>query len=96
MATLSIAIIKGLSEDYSRAELVTLRQAATAAVMNNLPRVEITGANYDVGGQSGEFVQGKPEMIAEYCMAAIDYLDASVKRNDTMVFGDFSYRPAAW
>jgi len=97
MATLSTAIVKGLAEDYTRAELVTLRQAATAAVMNNLPRVEITGANYDVGGQSGEFVKGEPEKVAEYCQAAIEYIDeAAVQRNDEVVFGDFQYRWVSW
>lgn len=76
---------------------MTLRQAATAAVMNNLPRVEITGANYDVGGQSGEFIQGEPEKVAEYCQAAIDYIDSqSVRRNDEVVFGDFRYRWTSW
>jgi len=96
MATLSSAIIKGLAEDYTRVQLAELRRAATDAVMNNLPRVEITGANYDVGGQSGEFVQGKPELIAEYCQAAIEHMDSCSQRNDSIVFGDFSNRPAAW
>lgn len=73
-----------------------MRQAAVTAVMNDLPRVEITGANYDVGGQSGEFIKGQPEKIAEYTQAAIDYIDSNVERNNSVVFGDFSNRPAGW
>jgi hypothetical protein len=96
MATLSNAIIKAIAEDFTRAQLVQMRQAAVAAVMKDLPRVEITGANYDVGGQSGEFIQGKPRDVVEYAQAAIDYIDSTVKRNNNVVFGDFSNRPAGW
>jgi len=96
MATLSNAVIKALSEDFTRAQLVELRTAAVSAVMNDLPRVEITGANYDVGGQTGEFIKGSPEKIAEYAQASIEYIDSTTKRNDSVVFGDFSSRPVGW
>jgi hypothetical protein len=91
-----MAVVKGLAEDYTRLQLVVLRKAATDAVMAELPRVEITGANFETGGQSGEFIKGQPEKVAEYAHAAIQYLDEAVKRNDSVVFGDFSRRRAGW
>ena len=95
MANVS-SIAKAVAADYSRAQLVTWRMAATEAIMAELPRVEITGANFDAGGSSGEFVNGRPERILEICNLAIDLLDNTEKRNRNQFVGDFSQRRAGW
>ena len=96
MASLSNAVISSLVEDYTRSDLVTLRKAATDAVLANLPRIELTGVNFETGGHSGEFVNGDPVQVAEYCQAAIDRHDEDVMRNESVVFGDFSSRRVGW
>ena len=58
MACVSRAVVKSLVDNYTRDQLVEWQKAATAALMANLPRVELTGTNFENGGSTGEFVGG--------------------------------------
>lgn len=98
---ISATLVRAYAEDYSRAQLVTWRQAASAALAENLDRVELTSANFKEGGSGGQFVKGEPKFIVELMTAAIDYLDAEAdaaqtKANPAMIHNDFSRRPVGW
>ena len=96
MAIISSAIIKALVDNYTREELRAWQSAGITAVMNNLPRVEVTGANFEMGGSSGEFVGGDPQQVVELTTAAIEWIDAEAKTNDRQASADFSRRRVGW
>ncbi len=93
-----VDIVRAYAETYSRAELVVIRKAAVVAHSRNLPRVEVTGANFKEGGSQGVYVEGETKEVMAICNAAIDYLDrdeeAEALKNPQVNHLDFSNRAA--
>lgn len=100
MAKITEALVVSFAEQYSTAQLTTWLQAAQAALVADLPRVEMTGANFKEGGSSGQYVQGKPEFVVELTQRALklkEAIDATdTVSNRAMVHGDLSRRAVGW
>lgn len=94
------AVVKAYAERYSAGEVQTFLDAALAAHAANLPRVEVTGANFKEGGSSGQFVEGAPADLIELFQEVKEYQANAdgdgLHGNRQMNHGDFRYRAIGW
>jgi hypothetical protein len=89
-------VVKAVATVYTTAQLEELRGLAAAALVADLPRVELTGTQFESGGSQGIFVQGHPAQVIELCQAAIDYQAMDGKQNTSIRHADFSRRQVGW
>ena len=93
-------LVRAYAEEYTEAQIRTWRREAMAAHAAELPRVELTGTDFEGGSTQGEFVRGAPEKIIKMMTAVLDYKVAEAAGgklpNPAMSHADFSQRKVGW
>jgi len=94
-------MVESCAELFTAAELAAYKQAAAKALLEDKPRVVMTGSNMRDSSYNGTFIEGDPEFILALVKRAIAWqereegADSSIA-NRSMSHADFSRRPVGW
>lgn len=94
-------MVEACAELYTAEQLATYKTAAAQALLEDKPRVVMTGSNMRDSSYNGTWIEGNPEFILELVKRALAWQDLEEGAdqsiaNRSMSHADFSRRPVGW